>query len=363
MQVIRRYQPDPMFTRVLTMYLTSRVFCAKDHPEKGFEAAKEMFKCLKDFLKENGNSYWFIPMVKLFTVQFTNAAIADDQKRSKKGEAGSVRSRQQSMTSAVQDLQVMIRTLNQNKKVNDIQNSQAMGIPVVVNSLFRLFFMMNSLKHVKTTIRCMKDYDDQLHIFERSDSVTYKYYCGRYRLLEENYTAAKTDLEFAFKFCYPRHAANQIAILRSLIPLKILNGQYPKPSFFKEYELPVLEEICRAIAGGHIHNFTEALERHEQQLIDSGIFLVVDKLEAVVWRRFLEIVHKTQAGYTKRATVLKLQLLSHALKELGVEMDPAEVECILANLIFIGYVKGYIAHKNALVLSAKTPFPPITLKG
>ena len=36
----------------------------------------------------------------------------------------------------------------------------------------------------------------------------------------------------------------------------------------------------------------------------------------------------------------------------------AEVECVVANLIYRGYVKGYISHQKAvLVVSKKDPFP------
>lgn len=42
-------------------------------------------------------------------------------------------------------------------------------------------------------------------------------------------------------------------------------------------------------------------------------------------------------------------------------MDMDEIECILANLIFKGYVKGYMSHqKKILVVSKAQPFPPIT---
>jgi hypothetical protein len=37
------------------------------------------------------------------------------------------------------------------------------------------------------------------------------------------------------------------------------------------------------------------------------------------------------------------------------------VECILVNLIFRKYVKGYISHKNrVLVLSKQEPFPKLS---
>lgn len=47
-----------------------------------------------------------------------------------------------------------------------------------------------------------------------------------------------------------------------------------------------------------------------------------------------------------------------AIKWLGMDMDLDEVECVLANLIFRGYVRGYLSHaKRVLVLSKRDPFP------
>ena len=41
-------------------------------------------------------------------------------------------------------------------------------------------------------------------------------------------------------------------------------------------------------------------------------------------------------------------------------MEDPEIECILANLIFKGHLKGYISHSKAtLVVSKSGPFPPI----
>lgn len=44
----------------------------------------------------------------------------------------------------------------------------------------------------------------------------------------------------------------------------------------------------------------------------------------------------------------------------GEETDMDEVECVLTNLIFKGYVKGYMSHsKKILVVSKAQAFPPI----
>jgi hypothetical protein len=47
----------------------------------------------------------------------------------------------------------------------------------------------------------------------------------------------------------------------------------------------------------------------------------------------------------------------HTLRLLAqVEMDSDELECMLANMIFRGFVKGYIAHNRAVVLRKESPF-------
>jgi PCI domain len=47
-----------------------------------------------------------------------------------------------------------------------------------------------------------------------------------------------------------------------------------------------------------------------------------------------------------------------ALSYLEMSTDYDEIECILANLIYRGYIRGYIAHtKRILVLSKRDPFP------
>lgn len=39
-------------------------------------------------------------------------------------------------------------------------------------------------------------------------------------------------------------------------------------------------------------------------------------------------------------------------------MDLDEIECILANLIYQGLIRGYLSHaKRTLVLSKRDPFP------
>jgi hypothetical protein len=55
---------------------------------------------------------------------------------------------------------------------------------------------------------------------------------------------------------------------------------------------------------------------------------------------------------------MRLDMIAQSFKWLGMPIDLDEVECILANLIFKQYIRGYLSHeKRILVLSKKEPFP------
>jgi PCI domain len=46
------------------------------------------------------------------------------------------------------------------------------------------------------------------------------------------------------------------------------------------------------------------------------------------------------------------------LKKWDEDLDLDEVECMLANLIYMGLIKGYISHEQSLmVLAREDPFP------
>ena len=55
-----------------------------------------------------------------------------------------------------------------------------------------------------------------------------------------------------------------------------------------------------------------------------------------------------------------LQAFRIALHYMGeTDMDIDEVHCIIANLIYEGYIKGYISLQHQkLIISKQNPFPP-----
>ncbi len=58
---------------------------------------------------------------------------------------------------------------------------------------------------------------------------------------------------------------------------------------------------------------------------------------------------------------MPIQAFLVALQKMQVEdIDSDETQCILANLIFEGKIKGYISHQHQkLVVSKQQAFPPL----
>lgn len=61
---------------------------------------------------------------------------------------------------------------------------------------------------------------------------------------------------------------------------------------------------------------------------------------------------------SRKSSQIPLRDIQKALALCHVKADLDEVECILANLIYRSYIRGYLSHgKRMLVLSKKDPFP------
>ena len=84
-----------------------------------------------------------------------------------------------------------------------------------------------------------------------------------------------------------------------------------------------------------------------------GTYLLLEKCKTVCFRNLFKRIH-----YVLERPQIPLGHIAHALAWLGTPMDLDEIECILANLIYRGYVRGYLSHtKRILVLSKRDPFP------
>jgi hypothetical protein len=88
-------------------------------------------------------------------------------------------------------------------------------------------------------------------------------------------------------------------------------------------------------------------------LFRQGTYLLLEKCKKVCYRNLFKRIH-----YIVNSFQIHLAHVHNSFKWLGIPMDLDEIECILANLIYQGLIRGYLSHaKRILVLSKRDPFP------
>jgi len=197
--------------------------------------------------------------------------------------------------------------------------------------------------------------------FPTSQKVTYKFYEGRLAVFDENYEEAQEALTYALTHCHASAKKNIALILKYLIPVGLLLGRLPSGSLAREYGAvlgPYLP-IAESLRSGNVGAFYSVMQDQRNRLVKDGTYLLLEKLQASVYRRLLKQVYFVHAqAEPAKAAQIPLVLYERALKIAGVNLDMSEIECIIANLIVRKYVKGYISHKLKVLVVHKTqPFP------
>ena len=120
-----------------------------------------------------------------------------------------------------------------------------------------------------------------------------------------------------------------------------------------KYGLEEFKPIVEGIRKGDLLTFQDGLVRYQDTFIRQGTYLLLEKCKTVCYRNLFKRVHKIIDSHQ-----MSLNHVGKVFKWLGMPIDLDEIECILANLIFIGVVRGYLSHsKRILVLSKRDPFP------
>ena len=119
------------------------------------------------------------------------------------------------------------------------------------------------------------------------------------------------------------------------------------------YGLNELLRIGNAVKQGDLRTFEAVLAGSQRSLIRVGVYLVLEQSKIIAYRCLAKKLCAITAS-----TRLNLASFECAMRWMGEEVDLDEIECILANLIFQGKVKGYLSHqKRFLVVSKAEPFP------
>lgn len=234
----------------------------------------------------------------------------------------------------------------------DSTGSKKAGVLSIVNELFAMYFRLNILRLCKNLIRPVES--RKLHESgPMSQMVTYRFYIGRLNMYEDQHGIAEQNLDYAFRHCHRNAIGNKKRILRYLVPVKLYRGRFPTPQLLDKYGLDEFKPLVAGLRKGDLRTFQDGLVKYQDRFIRQGTYLLLEKCKTVCYRNLFKRIHLILDKHQ-----ISLSYVARAFHWLGMPIDLDEIECILANLIFRGYVRGYLSHsKRVLVLSKRDPFP------
>lgn len=236
-----------------------------------------------------------------------------------------------------------------------VQDSKKWGMLYLINQLFKIYFKINKMHLCKPLIRAIES-SNLKEKFSISQLVTYRYYVGRKAMFDSDFKNAETYLSFAFVRCHKSSKRNKRLILMYLLPVKMLLGHMPRITILKKYDLMQFADIAKATSEGNLHLLERTMAEHEGFFIKSGVYLILEKLKTITYRNLFKKVCLMMNNH-----IVPIDAFMTALKFMGQEdVDSDEVQCIIANLIYKNYIKGYLSHQqNKLVVSKQNAFPSL----
>ncbi|THV08156.1 hypothetical protein K435DRAFT_707751 [Dendrothele bispora CBS 962.96] len=245
-------------------------------------------------------------------------------------------------------------------RVSPPEQSRKWGVYYVVGLVLKCYFKIRRISLSKNILRALeanKDIPD-LSLYPRSHQVTFRYYLGMLNFLNEDYARAEEELTLAFYHCHVEAQANQERVLTYLLPLRLLKGQLPSDELLSRFPIirELFEPFISAIRKGDVATFDKALEHWEKKLLELNLWLTLEKAREICLRGLFRKVYVV-SSFSSR---IPISLFHSGLRIAGIEVDQEETECLLANMIYKGFMRGYISHEKQMVVLANTnAFPKL----
>ncbi|XP_049870191.1 PCI domain-containing protein 2 homolog [Pectinophora gossypiella] len=235
-------------------------------------------------------------------------------------------------------------------------DTKRLGMLNLVNQLLKIYFRINKLHLCKPLIRAIDSspFKDQ---FPLAQQITYRYFVGRKAMFDSDYASADHYLTYAFENCHRKSMKNKRLILTYLVPVKMLLGFMPAKILLQKYDLMQFWDLVSAVKNGDLRGIDRVMEEHEGFFIRAGIYLIVEKLKITAYRNLFKKVYTVQGTHQ-----IDIACFQAALQIMGQDdVDEDETQCIVANLIYDGKIKGYISYQHKkVVVSKKDAFPPLS---
>ncbi|POY70566.1 hypothetical protein BMF94_6481 [Rhodotorula taiwanensis] len=271
-----------------------------------------------------------------------------------------------------------------NDRASDPKSSRKMGTYYLATLLFKTYFRLNSTALCRNIIRGINAADlPMLAEFPLAHQVTYRYYMAVFAFLREDYTEAEKGFRDALALCHHRMKRNIELILDYLIPLLLLRGVFPSEKLLSRSarHRTLFRPFIDAIKLGDVAAYDQHIEAAEKRLMERGTYLIVERaresalrgllkrawileskparMPVETFRQYYNAAWRVHYRRTRGKSLADAVTQDEFDKGVGGQLlDGEEMECLLANMIFKGLMKGYISHSHQLVvLSKDKPFP------
>ncbi|KAI9342742.1 hypothetical protein DFJ73DRAFT_842194 [Zopfochytrium polystomum] len=302
---------------------------------------------------------WVLPVIFTINSDLYASAVIGDENLKARGQKPTF-------------LEEAARTMNKafsvcaTDRFSSRDQSRKWGAYYVCNLLMRTYFKLGQINLCTNLLRSIASADlPPIEQYPIAHVVTFKYYLGVLAFFNEDYAKADVELSFALKRCLATGSnmsiinKNRALILNYLIPTRLLAGRVPHHSLLEKYPnlKAVYGVLIDTILSGHLGRFDEVLTQTMQHLVLRGTYLTIERCRSLCFRNLMRRVWLQ----LDKASRIEIRVVEKVVEVAGAIADRAEIECLLANLIDKGLLKGYMSHEKAtLVLSATNAFPAIS---
>ncbi|XP_076287177.1 PCI domain-containing protein 2 [Lasioglossum baleicum] len=322
----------------------------KNDPLTMYNYQSSAVQSLTKILQMQKEENWMLPVMNMMCLELRLLAVcAENRKNNKSSKPGEI------LEKCADCLMGCFRVCACDNRSSE-DDTKRWGMLALVNQLLKIYFRINKLHLCKPLIRAIES-SPYKALFALAQQITYKFFVGRKAMFDSDYKAADDYLTYAFEHCHKKSLKNKRLILTYLAPVKMLLGYMPKQSLLEKYNLMEFWELMESVKKGDLRNLEKVMEKHETFFIGAGIYLIVEKLKIIAYRNLFKKVYLVLNIHQ-----IPIQNLLSALQMHGYDdVDMDETECIVANLIYEGKIKGYISHQHKkLVISKQNPFPKLS---
>ena len=146
------------------------------------------------------------------------------------------------------------------------------------------------------------------------------YLKGRQSIYDNDYAKAREELRFAFSYNHPENPRNKKKILKFLVLVEINLNVFPTKALLTKYQLTEYIELVDACQTGDLKRFEESLNKHMDNFIYGGVYLLAEKLRHLTLRNLMKKValviqkDKTLQVSETQPHLIKLEIVHNILK-------------------------------------------------